>query len=173
VRAEPAEPVPELESEPDVELVEPVVDESPAHDEPDPASVLVPGVVSVGVVVVLVVVVGSVLVVVVVVDVEVVSVLSSGDEDGVVELAGVVAVLLVAGHVVVVAAGVPVVVAAGVLEPASTVESVWVWVRPASTVGVGLVFESLVATAVPFLAVVLVACGLCVVAAAFFATGLW
>ena len=132
MRAEPAEPVPELESEPEVELVEPVVDESPAHDEPDPASVLVPGVVSVGVVVVLVVVVvgsvlvvvGSVLVVVVVVGVEVVSVLSSGDEDGVVELAGVVAVLLVAGHVVVAVVGVPVVVAAGVVEPASTVESV-------------------------------------------------
>ena len=127
MRAEPAEPVPALESEPEVELVELVVDESPAHEEPEPASVLVPaGVVLVGVVLVVVVVPGSALVdvvvdvVVVVVDV-VVSVVSEvvavlGDDA--------VVVGLLAGQVVVPA--VPVVVAAGVVEPASTVESVWV-----------------------------------------------
>jgi hypothetical protein len=82
--------------------------------------------------------------------------------------AGVVpAPVLLAGQVVV-----PVVPAAGVVEPTSTVESVWVCVRPASTVGVVLVFESFVAAAAPFLVVVLAAC-LCAADAAFFAAGLW
>jgi hypothetical protein len=89
----------------------------------------------------------------------------------VVVVVGVVVVVPVAGQVVVpVAAGV--VVVAGVVEPASTVESVWVCVRPASTVAVVFGFASFVAVVVPFLANVLAAC-LCVVdAAAFFAAGL-
>ena len=177
MRAEPAEPMPELESEPEVALVEPVVDESPAHDEPDPASVLVPaGAVLVGVVLVVVVVVvvvpGSVVVDVVVGVVDVVVAVLSEVVAVFGDAAGAVVAVPLAGQVVVPV--VPVVVAAGVVEPASTVESVWVCVRPASTVGVVVVFESLVAAAVPFLAAVLAASCLCVVdAAGFFAAGLW
>ena len=168
MRAEPAEAVPGLLDE--AELEEPVVDGSAVQDDPDPASVLTPGVVVVGVDVDVV----SVLVVVVV---EVVSVLWPEVVDDGVVLAGAVVPELVseleAGQPVVAVpvAGV-VVVAAGVVEPASTVESVWVLVRPASTVGAVLVFVTLVAAVAPCLVVVLAAC-LCVVAAAFFAAGLW
>jgi hypothetical protein len=89
----------------------------------------------------------------------------------VVVVVGVVVVVPVAGHVVVPVAAV-VVVVAGVVEPASTVESVWVCVRPARTVAVVFGFASLVAVVVPFLAVVLAGCLWIVDAAVFFAAGL-
>ena len=163
-------PAPELDGS---ELEDPVDGEPPAQADPDPASVLPPGAVgSVEVVVeVVVVVVVDVVSVLVGVVVDVVSVLSPVVvEDGVV-LVGAVVSELVAGQPVVAVPVAGAVAAAGVVEPASTVESVWVWVRPASTIGVVLVFvESFVATVVPFLAVVLAVC-LCAVA--FFAAGLW
>jgi len=141
-----------------------VVDGSAEHDESGTAA----GVVVVGLVVV---VVGSELVEVVVVEpVVVVSVLwVDAVVDGVV-LADVVVSELVAGQPVLALLGV--VVAAGVVDPASTVESVCVWVRPGGSTGVVLAFVPALVVAVSCLAAVLIA-GLCaVVATGFFGAGL-
>ena len=172
---EPALDDPEVEV-PDDEVV--VVDESPEHDEAGPVSGLAAGVVVAGLVVV---VVGSVLVELVVELVVVVSVLWAGVVVVVVVVAGGVAVdgvvlsELVAGQPVLRLLGV--VVAAGVVDPGSTVESVWVWVRPGgSGAGVILAFVTGLIVAVSFLATVLtvLTAGLCAVGAgAFFTAGLW
>lgn len=184
VSAEPASPAPDpdpelelelelgvvLVVEPEIEL-EPEVDESPAHDELVAESELTAGVVDGGVVDVL----GSELVVSVVEPVVVVvvgvSLLCIGVVvvDGV-EVAGAVLSELVAGQPVVPLA--PVVVVAGIVEPASTVGSVWVWVRPAGGFGVVLVFGPAFVVATPPCLVGVLAVDLCVVDEALSAAGL-
>lgn len=145
-----------------------VVDGSAEHDESGTAA----GVVVVGLVVV---VVGSELVEVVVVEpVVVVSALWVGVVVGGVVLADVVVSELLAGQPVLALLGV--VVAAGVVDPASTVESVCVWVRPGGSAGVVLAFVTALVVAVACLGAVLTAgltAGLCaVVATGFFGAGL-
>jgi hypothetical protein len=181
VSAEPASPAPEPAPEPELELVvvvepEPVEvevevevvpepDESPAHEEP--VSGVVAGVVDEG----LVVVVGSD-------DVEgvvepLVDVVVSVLWVEVVEVVGVVLSELLAGHPAVPVD--PVVVVAGVVAAASTVGSVWVWVRPAGGAGVVLAFVPVLVAASPpaCLAVGLVAVLCELVVAALSVAGLW
>ena len=153
-----------------VPVVEPVLVpvpvESAAHDESVPDAAAVDGVVAV-----------AVLPVSVLVDVVVVVVVSA--LGAVAAVIGVVpAAVPVAGQaVLVLVPGLPGVV----VEPASTVESVWLWVRPATTVGAGLAFVAFsafvvlvafVSTIVPCLAVVLADCFWAAVVAVLAAAGL-
>ncbi len=108
-----------------------VLVEPPAHEASCPTSALVPGVVVTGLVVVL----GAVLVESVDEVVVPVSALSVVVVEAGVVLAGMLLSELAAGQGVVPV--VPVVVVAGVVaDPFSTVESVWVWVRPVGAIGV-------------------------------------